>query len=337
MKIPHLLLTLALTALCLPAHAADKLKVLIIDGQNNHAWQQTTPVLRAILEQSDRFQVAVSTSPPSAPRPPAQPKEKDPEKLAAWKAAYQKWEAEKAAVEKAGQSAWDAWRPDFAAHDVVVSNYNGEKWPEPVQKALEDYVQGGGGFVAVHAANNSHPEWKAYNEMIAVGGWGGRSELSGPYLRLRDGQWTKDMTAGRGGSHGAKHEFLVETQVADHPIMKGLPTKWLHATDELYDRLRGPSKNVTVLASAFSDPKTNGSGENEPLLMVIDYGKGRVFHTTLGHDTTAMGDVGFQETLKRGTEWAATGAVTFGPVSAAEMPADKVGVRAVAVPAAAAN
>ncbi|MCB1085753.1 MAG: ThuA domain-containing protein [Verrucomicrobiae bacterium] len=333
MKLPLTLISvLSVAALFSSVAAQEKLKVLIVDGQNNHAWQQTTPVLTAILEQSGRFEVAISTSPPAAPKAPAQPKEKTPESLAAWKVAYQKWEVEKAAVEQDGKAAWAAWRPDFASHDVVMSNYNGEPWPEAVRQALESYVGGGGGFVAVHAANNSHPEWKAYNEMIAVGGWGGRSELSGPYLRLREGSWTKDMTAGRGGSHGAKHEFLVETREPEHPIMKGLPTKWLHATDELYDRLRGPAKAVTVLASAYSDPATNGSGENEPMLMVIDYGKGRVFHTTLGHDTTAMGDVGFQETLKRGTEWAATGAVTFGPVSAAEMPADKVGVRAVEVP-----
>jgi hypothetical protein len=189
---------------------------------------------------------------------------------------------------------------------------------------LEDYVGGGGGFVSVHAANNSHPDWKAYNEMIAVGGWGGRSELSGPYLRLRDNRWTTDTTPGRGGSHGAKHEFVVETRVADHPITRGLPRKWRHASDELYDRLRGPAKNVTVLASAFSDPKTNGSGEHEPILMAIDYGKGRVFHTTLGHDTVAMSDRGFEETLKRGTEWAATGRVTFAPLAEADLPVDSV-------------
>ncbi len=311
------------------ANDREKLSVLLIDGQNNHAWEQTSPVLKQILEDSGRFEVTISTSPPAAPKPPRQPADKDPAKIEAFKTAYQKWEADKAAFDKASAAKWDAWRPDFAAHDVVVSNYNGELWPEPVRQALEAYVSGGGGFVAVHAANNSHPEWKGYNEMIAVGGWGGRSELSGPYLRLRDGAWTKDMTPGRGGSHGEKHEFTVETRAADHPIMKDLPAKWLHATDELYDRLRGPAKNVTVLASAFSEEGTRGSGEHEPILMAIDHGKGRVFHTTLGHDTTAMSSVGFQETLKRGVEWAATGAVTFPPVSAGEMPTDKVGVREV--------
>lgn len=323
-------------ALALWSQAANepaKLSVLLIDGQNNHAWEQTSPVLKQILEDSGRFEVTLSTSPPAAPKPPRQPADKDPAKVEAFKAAYQKWETDKAAFEKASAAKWDAWRPDFASHDVVVSNYNGELWPEPVRRALEDYVSDGGAFVAVHAANNSHPEWKGYNEMIAVGGWGGRSELSGPYLRLRDGSWIKDMTPGRGGSHGEKHEFTIETRAAAHPIMEGLPAKWLHATDELYDRLRGPAKNVTVLASAYAEESTRGSGEHEPILMAINYGKGRVFHTTLGHDTTAMSSVGFQETLKRGVEWTATGKVTFPPVSAEEMPADTVGIRAVAAAA----
>ena len=45
--------------------------------------------------------------------------------------------------------------------------------------------------------------------------------------------------------------------------------------------------------------------------MVIKYGEGRVFHTTLGHADYSMNCVGFVTTLLRGTEWAATGEVTI--------------------------
>eukprot|EP01035_Chromulina_nebulosa_P051253 gene51253-69766_t len=127
--------------------------------------------------------------------------------------------------------------------------------------------------------------------------------MGSPTWRTGDGLGT-----GRGGSHGAQHEFLVEAHVPDHPILRGLPTKWLHAKDELYDSLRGPAENVTVLASALSD-KTK---EHEPMLMVIPFGKGRVFHTTLGHAVDAVSGLGFQVTLARGAGWAATGAVTLG-------------------------
>jgi type 1 glutamine amidotransferase len=84
----------------------------------------------------------------------------------------------------------------------------------------------------------------------------------------------------------------------------------MHAPDELYATLRGPGKNMTVLATAHSDPKNKGTDHDEPMLMVLSYGSGRVFHTTLGHDAAAMSCVGFMTTFQRGVEWAATGKVT---------------------------
>lgn len=331
-KAPLHFLSLVLVFVSLTAIGADeKIEVLLIDGQNNHAWQETTPVLVSILESSGRFDVSVTTTPPGPSRPPRLGKNPSEEGKKKFAEEMKAWEANEAVRKKESKAAWDAWRPDFSQFDAVVSNYNGELWPEEVRTAFEEYVKSGGGLVSVHAANNAFSEWRAYNEMIAVGGWGGRSELSGPYLRLRGDSWTEDPTKGKGGSHGARHEFLVEIQDAEHPITKGLPSKWLHAEDELYDRLRGPALNVKVLAAAFSDEETGGSGEYEPMLMVVDYGKGRVFHTTLGHNTTAMSDVGFQETVKRGVEWTATGEVTFPPVDATELSSEEVSVRDLAV------
>ena len=57
-----------------------------------------------------------------------------------------------------------------------------------------------------------------------------------------------------------------------------MPIKWLHSKDELYDSLRGPAKNVNVLATAFSDK----SKKHEPMIVTIKYGKGRVFQTPMG-------------------------------------------------------
>ena len=257
-----------------PAHAANKIKVMLLDGQNNHNWKATTPVMKSIFKKAGLFTVEVVTSPP-----------------------------------RGGDMS--AFKPNFAAFDVVVSNYNGAPWPRVTQQAFEAFIKNGGGLVVVHAANNAFGAWPAYNEMIGVGGWGGRNEKSGPYIRLRDGKFVHDTSPGRSGSHGAQHAFELITRTPRHPITFGLPARWTHAKDELYDRLRGPAKNVTVLATAFASPDKGGTGEHEPLLMTIDYGKGRCFHTALGHSADSMRDsVGFQATLVRGTEWAATGAVT---------------------------
>ncbi|HWB11304.1 MAG TPA: ThuA domain-containing protein [Pirellulales bacterium] len=275
---------------CLPSGAAEPpLKALIVDGQNNHNWKATTPLLKKHLEDSGLFSVDVATSPPG--------------------------------------NDLSGFKPDFAAYDVVVSNYNGATWPEETRDAFERYMRDGGGLVVVHAADNAFPDWAAYNEMIGVGGWGGRNEKSGPYLRLRDGQFVRDSSPGGGGSHGTQHAFLVVIRDSKHPITAGLPSSWMHAADELYDRLRGPAHGLSVLATAYSDKAEHGSGEHEPMLMAIEYGKGRVFHTTLGHSPEAMHCVGFIVTLERGAEWAARGKVTHTEIPDDFPTPDKVSVR----------
>jgi len=273
MSLTRYLAAFGIWAVMLGVAAAAPLKALIVDGQNNHNWKETTPHLKKLLEETGLFSVEVATTPPRG---------KD----------------------------MSGFRPNFADYDVVVMNYTGDPWPEETKAAFEKYVGGGGGLVIYHAACNAFRGWKEFNEMIAVGGWGGRNETDGPFIHWKDGRIVRDTSPGRGGMHGPQHPFQLIVRQPDHPVTKGLPEKFMHAADELYSQLRGPAKNVTVLATAFADPAKRGTGRHEPILMAISYGKGRVFHTTLGHAGKQCQSVAFIATYQRGAEWAATGKVT---------------------------
>ncbi len=86
-------------------------KALIVDGQNGHNWKEATPILKKLLEETGLFSVDVATSPPK------------------------------------GQD-MSGFKPNFAGYDVVISNYQGDSWPEETQQALGQYVKGGGGLVS---------------------------------------------------------------------------------------------------------------------------------------------------------------------------------------------
>jgi TolB protein len=252
------------------------IRVLLLDGQSAgpyHNWQLTTPVLKKELEDSGRFRVTVATSPQSG-------------------------------------GDFSNFRPGFSEYQVIVFNYDAPDWPADLRLQFEHYIENGGGLVIVHAADNAFPNWPAFNQMIGVGGWRDRNERSGPLWYFKDGKLVSDTSPGSAGSHGNRLPFQVKIREPEHPIVKGLPPVWMHAADELYATLRGPGKDMTVLATAHSDPNNKGTGRDEPILMVLKYGKGRIFHTTMGHDVAALSDVGFMTTFQRGTEWAATGKVT---------------------------
>lgn len=286
--------------------SSGKIKVLIIDGQNNHGdWPKITAMLKQYLETNGKFTVDVQRT-------------KFTWRGDSWLKGYS---LDDGKDYKAGKKALTDpdFKPDFSKYDVVVNNfgYGAADWPEETQTAFTEFIAAGGGMVTIHAADNCFPKWREYNEMIGLGGWGKRTEKSGPYVYYNeDGEIVRDESPGKGGNHGPQHQFELIVRDSDHPVMKGLPKSFLHAKDELYEKLRGPGLNMKILATAYASPDKKGSGRHEPMLMAIDFEKGRIFHSTLGHAAYSCEGVGFITTFLRGTEWAATGEVTI------EIPAD---------------
>ena len=84
---------------------------------------------------------------------------------------------------------------------------------------------------------------------------------------------------------------------------------------------------MSILATAYAAKEHGGSGRHEPMLMTINYGEGRIFHTPMGHADYSQECVGFIVTFQRGTEWAATGKVTQTEVPTDFPTADKVSQR----------
>ena len=276
-----LLPIMVLTASASPSVSQARIKVMILTGQSNpyHNWAVSSAAIKRMLDDAGRFEVTVVTSPAK------------------------------------GQD-MSAFKPTFAGYGAVLMDYEGDEWPEATRQAFAEYIRGGGGLVLAHAADNAFPKWPEFLELSGVGGWGGRDESWGPKVRWRDGKMVLDPTPGN-AMHPAKHDFLVVSRAPKHPIMNGIPAEWLHASDEIYSQLRGPAKNLQVLATASAEKAKGGTGEQEPMFMTIQYGKGRVFHNTLGHvgpnesaPVPSLSSVGYIVSIQRGTEWAATGAVT---------------------------
>lgn len=234
-------------AMCAMADA-EPVRVLILSGQNNHAWQETTPVLKRILEESGRFAVEVTDAP---------------------------------------QGITAESLKDF---DVILSNWNGwddaavKEWPEAARSALMEFVKGGKGFVSVHAGTSSFYDWPEYQE-LAMASW----------------------KIGETG-HGKRHAFPVKLTPEDHPITRGMLP--FETFDELWHGVP-IQPDARVLATAYSSKDSNGSGNDEPMVMVREFGKGRGVNILLGHDVQAMETPSFGVLLSRGVEWAATNEVTL--------------------------
>jgi type 1 glutamine amidotransferase len=192
----------------------------------------------------------------------------------------------------------------LAAYDVLVLDYEGPRWGEVTEKAVENFVKQGKGLVAVHAANY------AFTGLEALADHHKASGLKQPpwpeYLQMIGGWWTEGPPK---TAHAPRHCFTVKFIDREHPVTKGLADSF-RISDELYHSPQ-MSPDAHILATAFDDPANGGTGKDEPIIWTVNYGKGRTLYTALGHDTSAQQERGYVSTFTRAVEWAATGAVTL--------------------------
>ncbi len=269
-----------------PLAASQKhaqLRILVVDGINNHTWRVATAAIREILENSNLFTVDVSTTPSAEDE----------------------------------SSVWDNWRPNFSRFDAVIVNFNSGHdakallWPEPVRQAIVKYVSEGGGMVSYHAANNAFLLWPEYNAMVGMG-W--RPSSYGPSVHIGERDEVIVVPQGEGfePNHPPRLDFKIHVRDTSHPITEGMPRVWLHPSEQLTHGQHGPIEGFTFLTYATS-PVTH---QNEPMDWVHRYGRGRIYTTMLGHTwanepSPDLECIGFQTLFARGVQWVASGRVTI--------------------------
>ncbi len=182
----------------------------------------------------------------------------------------------------------------LAQYDLLFTEYHGPEWSEAAKSNFQRAIASGTGLVILHSANNAFPGWVEYEKMAGL-------------------LWRE------GSNHGDYHEFLIHIVDSEHPITRGLED--FRQPDELYHNLQHlHDVPVHVLATAYSSPERHGTGKDEPMMVVMRYGEGRVFHMIPGHvalvypegaSMASLENPPFQRALLRGCEWAARGEVTL--------------------------
>jgi type 1 glutamine amidotransferase len=162
-------------------------------------------------------------------------------------------------------------------YDVVVLHFMPWEQPAPADAArtnLREFVRGGKGLFIVHFGCGAFQDWPEFANLAG--------RVWDPKARAHD-------------PHGP---FRVDITNADHPITHGM--KSFETEDELYTCLTG-DRPIKLLATA----KSKVDGKDYPMAFVFEYGKGRVFHSALGHDAKAIRNSNVAELFRRGCAWAA--------------------------------
>jgi len=266
-------------------------RALILTGQNNHDWQATTPLLRALLLNTGRFDVRVNEEPTGMTSAT----------LAPYDVVILNYNGP-----RLGRVAEEALE-NFVRSGKGLVGVHGANWAFS-------------GLVVL--AENSRPTdilespWAEFKQMIG-GVWSDKPPASGHAPRHKFQVKFVDrkdpITAGLASEFEADDELYHNIHMASN----------VHILATAYDDPRNTPESAAATVSDTSSQTTapspargkmphldmNPTGKDEPVLWTVQYGKGRTFYTALGHDVKAMEMPGFATTFVRGVEWAASGTV----------------------------
>ncbi|MFG1640885.1 carbohydrate-binding protein [Amycolatopsis sp. NPDC049252] len=166
----------------------------------------------------------------------------------------------------------------LAAYQAVVFlSTTGDVLDATQQAAFESYVNGGGGYLGIHAAADTEYDWPWYGQLV--------------------GAWFK--------SHPAIQAANFVTEDRTNPATAHLPAVW-NRTDELYNYRTNPRGQVHVLQTLDESSYTGGEmGADHPITWCHPQGSGRAFYTGLGHTIESYSDSAFRAELVGGIRYAA--------------------------------
>ncbi|MDI9873842.1 ThuA domain-containing protein [Flectobacillus rivi] len=176
---------------------------------------------------------------------------------------------------------------------VIFDNSTGEVINDEQKRALEQYVENGGGLIGIHGAGDDSHHWDWYEQ---------------------------NLLGAKFSHHALAQQFqtaeIQKDSKADSTVSNGLPTSWKHA-DEWYVFFENPRvKGFNIIYFMGGDKiDTNGSmpilasdknfgmGKDHPLAWCKSIGKGKTFYTSLGHNEVAWKNENFVKLIENAISW----------------------------------
>jgi type 1 glutamine amidotransferase len=157
---------------------------------------------------------------------------------------------------------------------VIFLSTTGDILNQQQQKAFEEFIQNGGGFVGIHSATDTEYDWPWYGEMV------------GAYF----------------DSHPQVQEATISVVNNDHPATSSLPNTWTR-TDEWYN-FKDINPAINVLLNLEESSYNGGeNGEDHPIAWYHEFEGGRVFYTGGGHTVESYSETLFREHLWGGIKY----------------------------------